>query len=114
MNFKSIAIAATLVFAAGASFADIDMNTSSTNDIATVAPMSDAFTTAAGLATAFTDSQAIIIQEGKDNVAYIQQADLGAGMNFAAVFQQSTSIGAVAYISQGAAATNSRAVINQK
>ena len=114
MNFKTLAIAASLVFAAGAAFADIDMNTSTTNDIATVAPLTDAFTTSADLANAFTVTQAIIIQEGTNNVAYIEQADLGAGLNFAAIYQQATSAGAVAYISQGAAAANSRAVINQK
>lgn len=114
MNFKSIAIAASLMFAAGASFADIDMSTSSTNDIATIAPMSDSFATAGGLATAFAATQAIIIQEGTGNVALIEQADKGAGLNFAAVYQQATSAGAVGYISQGPTAANSRAVINQK
>ena len=114
MNFKALAIAAGLVFAAGSTFAtDIVMSSSTTNDIATTAPLTDVVASVADLGNAQGATTAVIIQEGAAGVAYIEQSDAGAGLNFAAIFQKAAA-STVAYVSQGATATNSRAVIYQK
>lgn len=112
MNFKKIAVAAALAIAAGSSFAaDIVMvNSGSINDIATIATAADLFIDSADITNALAVSQAIIIQAGEGQIAYIEQ--VGTTFNFASIFQGADSAGAIAAIVQSG--SNSRAVINQK
>jgi len=119
MNFKSIAIAAGLVIAAGSSFAaDIDLSGagSVSFDGATFLGFADVVMTAGDTSTS---NNAIIFQEGfdgsgNDMIAHIDQ--VGTTGSFAMIYQgadSATNSGSIAYIGQNAT-NNARAVITQR
>jgi hypothetical protein len=119
MNFKAIAVAASLVFAAGATFAaDIDL-AGSTYVSATpaLADLMTAAETALTLGDTNASNNALIYQDesagNAEQIALIDQVGLNTG--YAAIFQlgNTNSVANIAYIQQNAT-TLSRAVIVQR
>ena len=113
MNFKSIAIAASLVLAAGASFAeDIDLSGSATASISVATLLSVA---EANLVPGVAPSlnTAVIFQDATGDANQIAQIDqIGTATSFAMIVQQAATP-SLAYIQQNAT-TASVAVINQR
>ncbi len=113
MNFKKLAVLASLAVAAGASFAD-DIALSTAGG---VMASGDVMTLTDGVlaGTAFDSDTAIIIQEGTTgNIAVIDQTTGGTGAaNMAAIFQLNADGNkAIAYIGQ--TGTLNAAVIVQR
>ncbi|MBC7727082.1 MAG: hypothetical protein H7242_05620 [Microbacteriaceae bacterium] len=121
MNFKSIAIAASLVFAAGSTFAaDIDLGgaASASSTIAAASTLTDWADTNLTLGAGATNTLnfAAIVQDaadgsGFDVVAQIDQ--IGATASVAYIYQGAVAAGSVAYIQQNAT-LNTVAVITQR
>ncbi|MEI8268126.1 MAG: hypothetical protein WCI59_20545 [Betaproteobacteria bacterium] len=122
MNFKHIAIAATLAVSAFSSFAaDIDLSAAAV--IATPGTTAADFLAANALDGAlaagdtFTNNQAIIIQDDAntsalENIAYIDQVGTVGGL--AAILQTANAgVANMAYILQSGT-TNARAIITQR
>lgn len=121
MNFKRIAIAASLIAAATSSFA-VDIDLGGAGVISTPATAVADFLGAVPLDAALTlgdandNNVAIIVQDdvnatGLENIAYIDQVGITGGL--AAILQSGGLAANVAYIAQ-VATTNARAVITQR
>lgn len=116
MNFKHIAIAATLAVSSLSSFADIDFSGVTTDafDIATAQEAVEGFV--ADLTAEPTANTAVIFQDGSvaGTLAIIEQ--VGATTSLAYIYQGAEAAAngpSVAYILQSAT-TSSVAVINQR
>ena len=120
MNFKSIAIAASLVFAAGSAFAaDIDLgglaSASATIAAADFLGFADTSLTTGDGVNNLTNT-AVIVQDGVDAsgfdaIAHIDQ--IGATASFAMIYQGPIIAASMAYIQQNAT-LNTVAVITQR